>query len=31
MDGDESDIFVHCDDIQKAGINKERVKCYKQS
>ena len=31
MDADESDIFVHCDDLQKAGINKERVRSYKQS
>lgn len=31
MDADNSDIFVHCDDLQKAGINKERVKSYKQS
>ena len=31
MDLDERDIFVHCDDLQKAGINKERIKCYKQS
>ena len=22
MDADDSDIFVHCDDLQKAGINK---------
>lgn len=31
MDADESDIFVHCDDLQKAGISKDRVKSYKQS
>ena len=31
MDADSTDIFVHCDDLQKAGINKERVKSYKQS
>jgi cold shock CspA family protein len=31
MDADESDIFVHCDDLQKAGISKEKVKSYKQS
>ena len=31
MDADNRDIFVHCDDLQKAGISKERVKSYKQS
>ena len=31
MDADSRDIFVHCDDLQKAGIEKERVKSYKQS
>lgn len=31
MDADESDIFVHCDDIQKAGIDKDKIRTYKQS
>lgn len=31
MDADDTDIFVHCDDLQKAGISKDRVKSYKQS
>ena len=31
MDIDESDIFVHFDDLQKAGIPKDRIKSYKQN
>jgi len=29
MDADESDIFVHYDDLQKAGITKEVIKTVK--
>lgn len=29
MDSDESDIFVHYDDLQKAGITKEVIKALK--
>ena len=29
MDSDESDIFVHYDDLQKAGITKEVIKTVK--
>ena len=29
MDSDESDIFVHYDDLQKAGITKEIIKSVK--
>lgn len=29
MDADESDIFVHYDDLQKAGISKEIIKSIK--
>jgi len=29
MDADESDIFVHYDDLQKAGISKEIIKTFK--
>jgi hypothetical protein len=31
MDQDESDIFVHYDDLQKAGIMKETIKSFKQN
>ena len=30
MDADESDLFVHFDDLQKAGISKEKIRAYKQ-
>lgn len=30
MDGDKSDIFVHLDDLLKAGVNKEYLKVGKQ-
>lgn len=29
MDADESDIFVHYDDLQKAGISKDVIKTFK--
>ena len=29
MDADESDIFVHYDDLQKAGISKDAIKSFK--
>ena len=29
MDSDESDIFVHYDDLQKAGITKDVIKTVK--
>jgi hypothetical protein len=29
MDSDESDIFVHYDDLQKAGISKDVIKSFK--
>ncbi len=31
LDADESDLFVHFDDLYKAGINKEKLKTYKQN
>lgn len=31
MDSDDTDIFVHYDDLQKAGIPKDRIKNYKQN
>jgi hypothetical protein len=31
MDADESDLFVHFDDLNKAGITKEKLKTYKQT
>ncbi len=29
MDADDSDLFVHFDDLHKAGITKEKLKHYK--
>ncbi len=31
MDADDSDLFVHFDDIQKAGITKEKLKHIKMN